>query len=100
MPSGTYTVRLVRDGRRYERPIRVLPDRRIASAADERRGDAFARAVYGELSQLDEALNALDNLRLQLPERIAAAKDPALARGRGRCWPRRSGWRARSARSR
>ena len=83
VPSGTYTVRLVRDGRRYERRIRVLPDRRVASAADERRGDAFARAMYGELSQLDEALNALDNLRLQLPERIAAAKDPALA-GRAR----------------
>ncbi len=40
--------------------------------------------MYDELSQLDEALNGLDNLRLQLPERIAAAKDPALAeRARG-----------------
>ncbi len=78
VPSGTYTVRLIRDGRRYERTIRVRPDRRVASAADERAGDAFAVALYGELSQLDEALNALDNIRLQLPARIAASKDAAL----------------------
>ena len=79
VPSGTYTVRLVRDGRRYERPIRVLRDRQSASVADERHGDAFATAMVFELSQLDEALNALDNLRLQLPERIAASKDAALS---------------------
>jgi hypothetical protein len=78
VPSGTYTVRLVRDGRRYERTIRVRPDRRVGSLADERAGDAFAVALYAELSRLDEALNALDNIRLQLPERIAASKDPAL----------------------
>ncbi len=81
--SGTYRVRLLRDGRTYERSIRVLPDPRVASAADERRGSAFASEMYAELSQLDDALNALDNVRLQLPERIAASKDPALA-GRAR----------------
>jgi hypothetical protein len=35
--------------------------------------------MYRELSALDDALNALDNVRVQLPDRIAAAKDPALA---------------------
>lgn len=79
VPSGSYTVRLVRDGRRYERPMVVRPDRRAGSAADERAGDAFALAMYAQLSRLDEALNVLDNLRLQLPERIAASKDPGLA---------------------
>ena len=79
VPGGSYTVRLVRDGRRYERTIVVRPDPRAGSAADERAGDAFALAMYAELSRLDEALNALDNLRLQLPARSASSKDPALA---------------------
>jgi hypothetical protein len=35
--------------------------------------------MYDELSALDDALNGLDNVRVQLPDRIAAIKDPALA---------------------
>lgn len=77
--SGTYTVRMHRDGVTYAQPIRVLRDRRVASAADELRGYRFQVAMYDELSALDEALNGLDNVRLQLPDRIGAVKDAALA---------------------
>ncbi|HEY0613195.1 MAG TPA: hypothetical protein VGC96_01085 [Candidatus Elarobacter sp.] len=77
--SGTYRVRMRRDGATYEQTIRVLRDRRVASAADERTGYGFQRAMFAELSALDDALNGLDNVRAQLPDRIAAAKDPALA---------------------
>jgi hypothetical protein len=35
--------------------------------------------MYAELSALDGALNVLDNVRLQLPDRIASVTDPALA---------------------
>ena len=77
--SGTYTVRLLRDGGTYQQQLRVLPDRRAGSAHEELRGYAFTTAMYGELSSLDDALNGLDNVRLQLPERIATIKDAALA---------------------
>jgi photosystem II stability/assembly factor-like uncharacterized protein len=84
VPSGTYTVRLHRDGATYEQPIRVRRDRRTASADDERRGYAFATALAGELSALDDALNGLDNVRVQLADRIPTLKDPGLAeRARG-----------------
>ena len=77
--SGTYTVRLLRDGKTYAQKIVVLRDRRVTSAQDELRGYDFQTAMYDELSALDIALNALDNVRLQLPERIAAIKDPVVA---------------------
>ncbi|HZW53719.1 MAG TPA: hypothetical protein VFF00_06775, partial [Candidatus Elarobacter sp.] len=82
--SGTYTVRMRRDGMTYEQKIRVLRDRRVASAADELHGYRLQKAVHAELSRIDDALNGLDNVRVQLPDRIAALKDPALAeRARG-----------------
>jgi photosystem II stability/assembly factor-like uncharacterized protein len=77
--SGVYTVRMHRDGATYTQTIRVLRDRRVASAQDELRGYRFQVAMYDELSALDEALNALDNVRVQLPARIGAIADPALA---------------------
>jgi photosystem II stability/assembly factor-like uncharacterized protein len=84
LPSGTYTVRMRRDGATYEQTMHVLRDRRLASSADELRGYRFQSAMYDELSALDDALNGLDNVRVQLPERIAALKDPVLAeRARG-----------------
>jgi len=77
--SGTYTVRLLRDGKTYEQKIVVLRDRRIASDFEEARGYRIQVQMHRELSSLDDALNALDNVRVQVPDRIAAAKDPALA---------------------
>ncbi len=79
LPSGEYTVRLRRDGATYVQRIRVLRDARVASRADELRGDRFATAMYGELSSLDDALNGLDNVRVQLSPRIASIGDTALA---------------------
>ena len=35
--------------------------------------------MMAELSAIDDALNGLDNVRVQLPDRIAAIKDAALA---------------------
>ena len=77
--SGTYTVRLLRDGTAYAQKIVVLRDRGAASARDELRGYRAQSALFAELSALDGALNALDNVRLQVPDRIAAIKDAALA---------------------
>jgi photosystem II stability/assembly factor-like uncharacterized protein len=77
--AGTYTVRLRRDGASYEQKVRVLPNPLALSPRDELRGYRFQIALYDELSALDDALNGLDNVRVQLPERIAALKDPALA---------------------
>lgn len=77
--SGTYTVRLLRDGKTYAQTIVVLRDRRVTSASDEARGYRIQTETYRELAALDDALNVLDNVRAQLPDRIAASKDPALA---------------------
>src|SRR5665213_2005217 len=77
--SGVYTVRMLRDGVTYVQRLTVLRDARVRSAADELRGDRFAVAMYGALSALDDALNGFDNVRVQLPDRIAAVKDAALA---------------------
>ncbi|MEA2687895.1 MAG: hypothetical protein QOD51_502, partial [Candidatus Eremiobacteraeota bacterium] len=79
VPAGTYTVRLHRDGATYAQKIRVLRDPRVASEQDDLAGYRFQVAMYDELSALDDALNGLDNVRVQLPERIAAIADPALA---------------------
>jgi photosystem II stability/assembly factor-like uncharacterized protein len=77
--SGTYTVRLLREGKTYAQKLRVHPDRRIVSAQSEVSGYLFQRAMYWELSALDDALNGLDNVRVQIPDRLTAIKDPALA---------------------
>jgi photosystem II stability/assembly factor-like uncharacterized protein len=84
LPAGHYTVRLTRDGRRYEQSIEVRLDRRIPSVSEELRGYRFQTTMYAELSALDDALNVLDNVRLQLAERIGALTDASLsARVRG-----------------
>jgi len=82
--SGKYTVVLHRDGAALRTTIHVNADRRtIPTDRDELRGHAFLTGLFGELGQIDEALNVLDNLRLQLPARAesldAAAGDTALA---------------------
>jgi photosystem II stability/assembly factor-like uncharacterized protein len=81
--SGTYAVVLHRDGATLRANIRVNVDRRVVPTdRDEQRGHAFLSALYVQLSQIDEALNVLDNLRLQLPLRAkhldGAAGDAAL----------------------
>jgi hypothetical protein len=68
-----------RDGLLYAQGFRVLRDARVASRQDEVRGYRFQAALYHELSALDDALNGLDNVRVQLTDRIATIKDAALA---------------------
>ena len=78
MLSGTYTVALHRDGVTTQSSIRVNADRRVyASDADEGRGHAFQTSLYDALSNLDDALNVLDNLRLQLPARATSLQGSA-----------------------
>jgi hypothetical protein len=68
-----YSVVLHRDGATLRSTIRVNADRReIPSDRDELRGHAFLVGLYAQLGQIDEALNVLDNLRLQLPARATA----------------------------
>jgi photosystem II stability/assembly factor-like uncharacterized protein len=76
--DGTYTVRLRRDGHVFTQTIRVLPASGAASANDRRTGHAFAETMSGELTALDDALNGLDNVRLQV-DALAAPTDAALA---------------------
>ncbi|HEY6235450.1 MAG TPA: hypothetical protein VIW69_10145, partial [Candidatus Elarobacter sp.] len=77
--SGTYTVRLLRDGKTYAQKLVVQRNRIVTSAQDELRGYRLQTAMVAELSAIDDALNALDNVRVQLPDRIASIKDAALA---------------------
>jgi photosystem II stability/assembly factor-like uncharacterized protein len=82
--SGKYTVLLHRDGATLRSVIRVNADRRaVPTDRDELRGHAFLSGLYGELSQIDDALNVLDNLRMQLPARAtsldASSGDATLA---------------------
>ena len=76
--SGTYVVRMLRDGKVYRRTIRIGRDPRLTSAADEDRGDAFTTAIYDELDVLDSELNGLDNARIGLQDRLTTLSDPAL----------------------
>jgi photosystem II stability/assembly factor-like uncharacterized protein len=76
--SGTYVVRMLRDGKTYAQTIRIGRDPGLTSAADEDRGAAFVLAAYDELSALDDALNGLDNVRLALKNRWAQFVEPGL----------------------
>jgi len=76
--SGTYVVRMLRDGKSYAQTIRIGRDPALTSAPDEDRGSAFVVAVYDELSALDDALNGLDNVRLALKDRLAKLAEPGL----------------------
>jgi len=73
--AGTYRVRLDVDGTTYERPLIVAPDPRAGQTQVERiRHVSYVAALVDALSRIDVALNELDNLQEQLPERIAALR--------------------------
>ncbi|MBV8580588.1 MAG: hypothetical protein JOZ86_08120 [Candidatus Eremiobacteraeota bacterium] len=58
---GTYTVRLIADGKHYEQSLTVKPDPRDPSTADDlAKRHAFLARLNGELSVVDTMLNALD----------------------------------------
>lgn len=76
--SGMYTVVLHRDGTARRSTIRVSADRRVvATDLDESRGHAFLSGLYATASSIDDALNVLDNVRLQLPQRAATLEQRA-----------------------
>ena len=75
VPTGTYTIVLHRDGTDVRSTIELVNDpRMVGSPESERAGIALLNTLQKELSTLDDALNLLDNLKLQLPERIAMLK--------------------------
>ncbi len=70
---GTYRVRLHVDGRTYVQPLILAPDARAAQKpADRAAHVAYETQLYATLSRIDVALNELDNIELQLPDRIAS----------------------------
>jgi photosystem II stability/assembly factor-like uncharacterized protein len=70
---GTYRVRLQVDDRSYEEPLELRADPRAAQGpAQHAEHVAYVAQLYAELARIDAALNELDNIELQLPDRIAA----------------------------
>ncbi len=75
VPSGTYTIVLHRDGLTKRATFKLINDpRMVGSPASERAGIAMMASLTAELSSIDDALNVLDNLKLQLPERVTTLK--------------------------
>lgn len=77
---GTYRVRLNVDGTSYVQPLDVRGDLRANVTLAHRIGHvAYVRTLYDALSRVDVALDELDNVQLQIPERIKSL--PAGANG-------------------
>jgi photosystem II stability/assembly factor-like uncharacterized protein len=67
---GTYTARVVLDGRTFAKTVRVEPDPRVRyTAADYRTAHAFARKHVDEYSRLNDTLNRLDAYAASAAER-------------------------------
>jgi len=75
---GTYALRLTVDGREFRQSLAIEPDPRAErSAAQLGAHAAYETKLNDTLSRIDTALNALDNIQLELPQRIQAlAKMP------------------------
>ncbi len=70
--AGIYRVRLVVDGKSYEQPLTIEPDPRALQTPSERIAHVkYETELYTTLSRIDVALNELDNLQLQIPDRLA-----------------------------
>jgi hypothetical protein len=68
---GRYAVRLTVDEREFRQSITVEPDPRTPrSAAELAAHVAYQTQLYAAFSRIDVALNALDNIQLELPARI------------------------------
>ena len=72
LAAGSYRVRLAVDGATVTQPLEIHADPR-AAIGDARRAVhlAYVRSLYGAIDRIDVALNELDNLRAQIPERLA-----------------------------
>ena len=71
--AGIYRVRLTVDGKSYEQPLTVAPDPRAQQTESQRAAHVrYETQLYTTLSRIDVALNELDNIALQVPDRLAA----------------------------
>ncbi len=71
--SGTYTARLTVDGRQFRQRFMLAPDPSEGlTTAQQRAHVTFVRGLVDRFSRIDMALNALDNVELELPDRITA----------------------------
>jgi photosystem II stability/assembly factor-like uncharacterized protein len=71
---GTYTARIVLDGKTLSKKVRVEPDPRVRyTAADYRAAHAFAKQHADEYSRLNDALNRLDAYAASSTERARGA---------------------------
>jgi photosystem II stability/assembly factor-like uncharacterized protein len=71
--AGIYRVRLTVDGKSYEQPLTVAPDPRAQQTESQRAAHVrYETQLYTTLSRIDVALNELDNIALQIPDRLAA----------------------------
>ncbi len=69
---GTYVVRLTVDGHEDRQKLVIASDPRAQQTATERAAHvAYDKGLLGALSRIDVALNVLDNVQLELPNRIA-----------------------------
>jgi len=69
---GPYRVRLNLDGTSYVQTLDVRADPRANVSAGKRAAHlAYERGLYDALSRLDVALNELDNVQGQIPDRLA-----------------------------
>lgn len=68
---GTYAARLNVDGREFRQPIVIAPDPRARQTDSELGANvAFLGRLYDAIDRVDRALNQLDNLQLQLQQRV------------------------------
>jgi len=75
---GTYTVRVVLDGRTLTQPLTVKPDPRDRwTQADYERAYAFAKRYAVRYGKIDEALNNLDAMKKSLAAATTAASADA-----------------------
>ncbi len=80
VPPGLYTLRLMADGRRAERPLQVLADPRVeASPGDYRELYAFQSEVVGVLERAVEIAHQVGELVHRLSEATEDGSPQALA---------------------
>jgi hypothetical protein len=81
---GTYTARVVLNGRTFAKPFRVEPDPRAhLTAADYRAAYAFAKRGMDDYARVNEALNRLDAYAASANERAKGASSELTAALRG-----------------
>jgi photosystem II stability/assembly factor-like uncharacterized protein len=77
--EGTYTVKLTKGKETYSSEVKLVPDPRSKStAADRELQHKTIRQLYDMLAQLTYTVDATNELRDQVKQRMGAASDPKL----------------------